>query len=152
MWSGQIASLANWMEVYLFIYLFIFYFLFFFFLGSSIRLQEIPRDGKICKKYQKIRFGARKCLLGVRSFYFNIMISKLAKNREIWLSNLTLKIFAKKLILRVTTFLLVMLFKFRPYYLLYRFFYLKKLIEPFFWSYHWRKVGFSHKSGKSLYK
>ena len=103
-WSGQIANLANWMEVYLF-----------FFLGSSIRLQKKPRDVKICKKYQKIRLGSRKCLLRVRSVFFNTMISNLAKKGkfgpQIWL-----KIFAKKLILRVTTFLLVMLFKFRPHF------------------------------------
>ena len=61
------------------------------------------------------------------------------------------KIFAKKSILRVTTFLLAMLFKFQPYF--YKgFFYLKNSMKPFFWSFHWRKVGFSHKSGKSLYK
>ena len=40
-WFGQIASLANGMEVYLFIYYF------FDFSGFVIRLQEKPRDVKL---------------------------------------------------------------------------------------------------------
>ena len=97
---------------YFFIFLFLLS-LFFWVLQSGYRKNHGMK--KLVKNIKKSGLVQGSAFWGLEVF-FNTKISKLAKNREILPSNLTLKIFVKKSILRITTFLLVMLFKFRLHF------------------------------------